>query len=215
MAGSKGSTAADSERPMVAAARVPTQQRSRERVERMLAAATELIEKSGSDAMKMSEVAERAGVPIGSLYQFFPDKGALIRTLADRCNQLGSACIEKELAPVATLDELGEAFARLVDIYYGLFLAEPVMRDIWSGTQADKALQEIDLADSRQTGALLAAALERVRPDADRDRIAIRAFLVMNLGEATMRLAIAVGREEGAALVEAYKEMALRELAAD
>jgi hypothetical protein len=37
----------------------------------------------------------------------------------------------------------------------------------------------------------------------------------MNLGEATMRLAIAVGREEGAALVEAYKEMALRELAAD
>jgi AcrR family transcriptional regulator len=200
---------------MVAAARVPTQQRSRERVERMLAAATELIEKGGSDAMKMSEVAERAGVPIGSLYQFFPDKGALIRTLADRCNQLGRACIEKELAPVATLDELGGAFARLVDIYYGLFLAEPVMRDIWSGTQADKALQEIDLADSRQTGALLAAALQRVRPDADRDRIAIRAFLVMNLGEATMRLAIAVGREEGAALVEAYKEMALRELAAD
>src|SRR5690349_2862544 len=116
MVGSKGSTAgARRVRPPAGAARVPTQQRSRERVERMLVAATALIEEGGSDAMKMSEVAERAGVPIGSLYQFFPDKGALIRTLAERCNQLGRDCIEKELAPVGTLDELSAAFARLVD----------------------------------------------------------------------------------------------------
>src|SRR5262245_5649672 len=197
------------------AARVPTQQRSRERVERMLAAASELIEKGGSDTMKMSEVAERAGVPIGSLYQFFPDKGAIIRTLAERYNALGRDCIDKELAPVQTLGELGDAFARLVDVYYAMFLAEPVMRDIWSGTQADKALQEIDLADSRETGTLLAEALGRVTRGADRNRIATKALLIMNLGVATMRLAIAVGREEGAALVEAYKAMALRELAAD
>src|SRR3954454_21074928 len=95
--------------PRRAAGRVPTQQRSRERVERMLAAASEIIEKHGSDAMRMSEVAERAGVPIGSLYQFFPDKGALIRTLAERYNALGRECIEKELAPVKSLDELGDA----------------------------------------------------------------------------------------------------------
>ena len=43
--------------------------------------------------------------------------------------------------------------ASLIDIYYALFLAEPVMRDIWSGAQADKALRDIDLDDSRQTGA--------------------------------------------------------------
>src|SRR5262245_32760547 len=97
-------------------AKMPTQQRSRERVERMLAAASELIAGGGSDSMKMSEVAERAGVPIGSLYQFFPDKGAIIRTLAERYNAAGRTCIEKELAPVRTLDDLCEAFARLVDI---------------------------------------------------------------------------------------------------
>ena len=66
------------------------------------------------------------------------------------------------------LDGLRDAFGRLIDIYYALFLAEPVMRDIWSGTQADKALRDIDLDDSRQTGAMLAAVLERLRPDADR-----------------------------------------------
>ena len=130
-------------------------------------------------------------------------------------NALGRECIAKELAPVHTLAELGDAFGRLVDIYYAMFLAEPVMRDIWSGTQVDKALQEIDLTDSRETGRLLASALERVRPDANRGRIATKSFLIMNLGVATMRLAITVGREEGATLVEAYKAMALRELATE
>ena len=195
-------------------ARLPTQQRSRERVERMLAAAAALIAEGGSDAMRMSEVAERAGVPIGSLYQFFPDKGAIVRTLAERYNALGRACIEEGLANVADLDGLRDAFGRLIDIYYALFLAEPVMRDIWSGTQADKALRDIDLDDSRQTGAMLAAVLERLSPDADRAAIATRAFLIMNLGEATMRLAISVERKEGDALVAAFKQMALRELSA-
>ena len=196
------------------AAKLPTQQRSRERVERMLAAASALIAESGSDAMRMSEVAERAGVPIGSLYQFFPDKGAIIRTLAERYNALGHACIEKELADVRDLDGLREAFARLIDIYHALFLAEPVMRDIWSGAQADMALRDIDLDDSRQTGRMLAAVLERINPEADRAAIATKAFLIMNLGEATMRLAISVERREGDALVAAFKQMTLREFSA-
>jgi hypothetical protein len=85
------------------------------------------------------------------------------------------------------------------------------MRDIWSGTQADKDLRDIDLADSRANGALLAEVLSRLRPDADPGELAHSAFLVMHLGEATMRLAISVDRAEGDALVEAYKRMALRE----
>jgi AcrR family transcriptional regulator len=208
------STASALPRRSVATAKLPTQQRSRERVERMLAAASALIVEVGSDAMRMSEVAERAGVPIGSLYQFFPDKGAIIRTLAERYNALGRACIEEELSGVRDLDGLDDAFGRLIDIYYALFLAEPVMRDIWSGTQADKALRDIDLDDSRQTGAMLAAVLERLRPEADRASIAAKAFLIMNLGEATMRLAISVERKEGDALVAAFKQMALREFSA-
>lgn len=193
--------------------RLPTQRRSRERVERMLAAATELIAEKGSDALRMGEVAERAGVSIGSLYQFFPDKAAVIRTLAERYNAAGRDCIRDGLAGVTDAAGLRTAFAALVDVYYGIFQAEPVMRDIWSGTQADPALRDIDRADSRINGAVLAEVMARVNPGADRAATEASAFLVMQLGEATMRLAISVAPEEGRLLVETYKRMAIREIA--
>ncbi len=193
--------------------RAPSQRRSRERVERILAVATELIAAQGSDALRMAEVAAKAEISIGSLYQYFPDKAAIIRSLAERYNAEGRACIEDGLRDVRDAAGLRDAFGRLIDIYYGLFLAEPVMRDIWSGLQADKALREIDLEDSRINGRVLAATLARIDPAADPAALSTRALLVMQLGEATMRLAISVGRKEGDALVEAYKRMALRELA--
>lgn len=194
------------------ARRAPQQQRSRERVERILTSAKLLIERSGSDAMKMGELAEQAGISIGSLYQYFPDKAAVIAALAERYNEEGRICIRDGLAGIADAPGLRRAFAELVDTYYGLFLAEPVMRDIWSGTQADRSLQQIDLNDSRENGALLAAVLERLYPDADPSALASRAMLIMYLGNATMRLALSVGRKEGDVLVEDYKRLALTEL---
>lgn len=193
--------------------RAPSQRRSRERVERILAVATGLIAAQGSDALRMAEVAAKAGISIGSLYQYFPDKAAVIRALAERYNAEGRACIEEGLRGVHDAAGLREAFGELIDTYYGLFLAEPVMRDIWSGLQADKGLREIDLEDSRLNGRVLAGVLARIDPDADPAELSTRALLVMQLGEATMRLAISVDRAEGDALVEAYKRMALRELA--
>lgn len=191
----------------------PTQQRSRERVERMLAAARYLIAERGSDAMKMGEVAERAGVSIGSLYQFFPDKSAIIRVLAERFTAENRACIDAELAGVSDEQSLLTAFASLVDTYYAICLAEPVMRDIWSGTQVDKTLRELELADSRTSAEALASVWQRLHPEADPDKFASTAFLIWQLGEATMRLAISVDRAEGDRLVEIYKRMALKELA--
>ena len=196
----------------LAARRAPAQQRSRDRLERILAVASGLIADRGSDSMRMSEVAELAGISIGSLYQYFPDKSAIIRTLAERFAAASRSCIEEALASVRDLPGLLSAFADLVDQYYEICLAEPVMRDIWSGMQADKQLAAIELAENRACGALLAAEMTRVHPCAAPEQIAPAAFLIWQLGEATMRLAVSVGRPEGDALVEAYKRMTLREL---
>jgi AcrR family transcriptional regulator len=203
---------ASSQEHIASPRRAPTQQRSRERVERMLAAASALISEQGSDAMRMGEVAERAGVSIGSLYQFFPDKRAMVWALAERYTAESQACISAALRDVGDAEGLKRAFSELLDIYYRLFLAEPVIRDVWFGTQADKALRALEMADSRANAEFLVAVLKRLRPDADAVELETTAFLVWQLGEAAVRLAISVDREEGDRLVEAYKRMALREL---
>jgi len=64
--------------------RAPMQRRSAERVQRMLDAAQELVAENGYDAVTTTLIAERADVSIGSLYQFFPDKQAVVRAVALR-----------------------------------------------------------------------------------------------------------------------------------
>jgi AcrR family transcriptional regulator len=206
---SEKSTAGDTS----VARRSPAQQRSRERFETILKEASRLIAERGSDLLKMSEVAERAGISIGSLYQYFPDKAAIVRTLAERNVASSRQCIAEALSGVRDAEELKAAFANLVDQYYALFLASPVMRDIIFGMQADKQLMEIELKESRASGALLTEVMQRVHKNVDPEKIAASAFLVWQLGESVMRLAVSVDRREGDALVEAYKRMMLREIA--
>lgn len=190
--------------------RLPTQQRSRERVERMLDIATALIAEAGSDALRMSEVAGKAGVSIGSLYQYFPDKAAIIRTLAERYNARGRACVAAELARVGKVSELPTALERVTDGYYAMFIAEPVMLDIWSGTQADKVLQEMDAEDGRAHAAMLTDVMARLHPAADHHRIENAAFLLMHLIAATVRLAVTLTRQEGDEVIATFKLMVLR-----
>ena len=64
--------------------RRPVQRRSVERFERMLDACAQLLDEVGYDDLTTSQVAKRAGVPIGTLYQFFDGKNALTRALARR-----------------------------------------------------------------------------------------------------------------------------------
>jgi AcrR family transcriptional regulator len=58
--------------------RSPRQERSRETVEAILEAAAQVFERHGYAAGTTNRIAERAGVSIGSLYQYFPNKGAIV-----------------------------------------------------------------------------------------------------------------------------------------
>jgi AcrR family transcriptional regulator len=64
--------------------RMPRQQRSQRRVDVILDAAAQLVTEVGYEALTTSAVALRADTSIGSLYQFFPNKDALLHALAVR-----------------------------------------------------------------------------------------------------------------------------------
>ncbi|MFJ8887323.1 TetR/AcrR family transcriptional regulator [Streptomyces sp. NPDC102402] len=64
--------------------RVPVQQRSADRLARILDAGASLLDETGYEQLSTRAVADRAGVPIGSVYRFFPNKRALVDALAER-----------------------------------------------------------------------------------------------------------------------------------
>jgi Transcriptional regulator len=63
---------------------VPKQDRSRQTYERILVAAENLFAEKGWDGLNTNAIAQAAGVSIGSLYRYFPDKSAVLRALAER-----------------------------------------------------------------------------------------------------------------------------------
>jgi AcrR family transcriptional regulator len=193
---------------------VPTQQRSRERFEKILACAAELMAEKGSEAFRMSDVVERSGVPFGSLYQYFPDKTAIIGTLAERYNAVGRECVRRDLAMVRTARDLHPALCRITDSYYRMFMDVPVMRDIWQATQADRALQKLDEEDGAYLAGLLGEALRRISPDAPASALASFSQLMMTLIAATVRHAITQDAKEAARILTLFKRMLPKNLAA-
>ncbi len=64
--------------------RRPSQERSRDRVERILDATASLLRDMPVDKITTAAIAESAGVPIGSVYQYFPNKLSVLAELARR-----------------------------------------------------------------------------------------------------------------------------------
>ncbi|SCB57657.1 transcriptional regulator, TetR family [Rhizobium aethiopicum] len=192
--------------------RIPRQQRGRDRFEKILAVAAELIESHGSDGLKMSEIVEKAGLSFGALYQYFPDKSAIIRTLAERFNEEGRRCVEAELAKVGGAEALPGALANIVDEYYAFFRREPVMRDIWHATHTDKLLQQVDAEDMEFHAQALLAVLVRLWPQRESRELLAIARLTMQLVAAAVRYAVSLEKEEGARAIVLFKKMQVADI---
>ena len=75
-------------------ARAPKRARGKQRVAELLQAATAVFAEKGYETATMTEIAARAGAPIGSLYQFFPVKETLADTLVQNYVALLAADLE-------------------------------------------------------------------------------------------------------------------------
>jgi len=82
--------------------KVPAQSRSRETVEAILEATAQLLDRAGYDALNTNAIAARAGISVGSLYQYFPNKQAI-------CGELTRRYVERQRAAFA--ENLRQTFA--------------------------------------------------------------------------------------------------------
>lgn len=106
--------------PLRKGRRNPRQQRSRFTVDVVLDAVTVVLKRHGPDAVTTNRICEAAGVSIGSLYQYFPDKQAIFRALHQRHVDEVSRVIDSALAAhsAGSLEEFTSVLMRgLVDVH--------------------------------------------------------------------------------------------------
>jgi AcrR family transcriptional regulator len=104
-------------------ARAPKRARGKQRVAQLLQAAAAVFTAKGFEAATMTEIAARAGAPIGSLYQFFPAKEALADTLLQNYAALLAADLQQLEARAA-----GIGTTALVEELFALLRAHPLER---------------------------------------------------------------------------------------
>lgn len=106
--------------------KLPRQARSRATVEAILEAAAQVFCADGYAGGTTDKVAARAGVSIGSLYQYFPNKESLLLALAQNHMEEGFALIDallkEALASPPTLQEL---LAQFIDALIKLHMENP------------------------------------------------------------------------------------------
>jgi AcrR family transcriptional regulator len=111
------------------ARRVPTQQRAQVTVEAMLDAAVKLLKRGGASSITTNRIAETAGVSVGSVYQYFPNKRAIFFALHERHISQVDGVIIGCLAKSADLT-LEELVASLVDGMINLHQADPELSEL-------------------------------------------------------------------------------------
>jgi AcrR family transcriptional regulator len=142
--------------------KLPTQARSRARVEAILMAAGALLGEVGYDAVTTNLIAERAGVPVGSIYQFFETKDDIIASLVERFQARIHKLAGEELdAAYASRDRHG-FIAKLVEGIAGIQAEANAFVCVFSGSQSHARFDGL----ARELRATLIGHLDRVFADA-------------------------------------------------
>jgi len=92
----------------------PKQARSVERVNLILITADRLFGEAGYDGVTTNQIAAQAGIPIGSLYQFFQSKAAILQALAVRYRAGLNALFQHSEPSVTTIGQAAEHFMTLL-----------------------------------------------------------------------------------------------------
>lgn len=134
--------------------RVPTQERGQRKVDQLLDAAAEVFAEVGYDAATTNAIAARAGVPIGSLYQFFRNKDALLLALGQRYAEQMREVQDTMLEGAAEMP-LPELYHRIIHTMADFHARHPGFRPLFFGSATAGLLSEV-------TAAISAGCIDRV-----------------------------------------------------
>jgi AcrR family transcriptional regulator len=154
--------------------KMPTQARSRARVADILKAAGALLGEVGYDGLSTNLIAERADVPVGSIYQFFEGKDDIVAALVAQFQERILKLVGEQLDVASAMRDRRAFIARLVDGIAGIQAEASAFVCVFSGSQShprfDGLARDLRRTLTRHLDRVFAEAFPRLPKD-DRGRM--------------------------------------------
>jgi AcrR family transcriptional regulator len=186
--------------------RQPTQRRSARRVERMLDACAELLDEIGYESLSTTRIAGRAGVAIGSVYQFFPDKRAITQELTRRnveqfVSRVGRRFMEEDYTG------WWEAVDAIIDEYVDMHRTVPGFKSLHFGDAVDLNLLDSDSDNNAVIAGRLRGLLLSEYGLADSHELDVAVLVAVEAGDAVLKLAFRHDPDGSPEIVDAAKQL--------
>lgn len=186
--------------------RRPTQQRSKVKFDTLLGAAREVLVDVGFESFTCEQVASRAGLPIGTLYQFFANKYSIVAELS-REDFIG---VRKELAQfsgeIPSLDWL-RFLDNFLDHLAHLWVSDPSRRAVWLAMQSTPATR----ASVQMWEATIAEEITRMlaplTPDTPREQRTLMAQVLTHVVYSMLNFSVQAEHSHQDAVVELKRLM--------
>jgi AcrR family transcriptional regulator len=170
--------------------KAPRQARSEATIAAIVEAAAQILEKDGDDGVTTAAIAGRAGVSIGTLYQYFEDRDAVLAAVIRRDRQLMSAEIARRIAEANP--QSVEALVR--DVIAALLAVMRPRRRRRRLITLGAAMRMQSSADIAATidgvGALIAAAAARYPKEIRRPLTPVRTYVLTRAVMGALRAAM-------------------------
>ena len=197
-------------RPQTSPRKTASQKRSRSTVDALVEATARVLIRDGYDRASTNKIAATAGVSIGSLYQYFPSKEALVSAVIERHAQELSHVVRDTLSKIAS-QPIEIAVRQLIAAAIDAHRVDPKLhRVLDEEVPRTGRLENVD-AIMQNANALLCGYLEAHRAEIDIADLDLAAFILVTTIEALTHSAVLhrpdmlVGEKAGAFVDEATR----------
>lgn len=168
----------------------PIQQRARKRVEQILDATAMLVAERGVVAFRVSDVAERAGVPIGSIYQYFENKEEMLRSLIGRYFAVIEERFQSDMANTESIDSFIVRVENIIRYCVNSVNEDAAFRELFLGANAWEIVRVADWDDTMMNATTLAQVLRKFVPNLPEAQILAFCVIICDSAGSTTRISM-------------------------
>ena len=191
--------------PEAARRRIPQQDRSRARVDAILSTTLRLIGE-GRDA-SMREIAAAAEIPIASIYQYFPDKTAVLHAILVEFYTRMRARMEKALASVERVQDVPAFAAAMIDVLVLELSSAESKLNVWTAGQSLEPIRKLDTKEALELADLVCARILLVGKGVDAEAVRDLCVFAVVMAGPVVRQSFTMPAREGQRLIRELKAL--------